>query len=280
MILLPNDGTQRRKPRRMRPVKPSPAARRRYTEALNLQADLLRAATASLADIVRADGSRSAVVERLTGLMASTQATIDRVAPAIAGTFVTDVDVENKRRTEANVAQALGVDFATILSDSPTLKATVDLATANNARLIKSIGSEHWGLVGQAVLDNYVGKALPDNASLLGRLQDLGGITKRRASFIARDQTNKLSGAINQDRQTHIGIDEYKWRNAQDQRVVGNPSGRYPHGNAVHGDHWDREGEVYSWDNPPEDGIPGHPPGCRCYAEPIIDPAKLKALYV
>lgn len=280
MILLPNDGTDRRKPRRMRAVKPSPRARARYTDALNLQADLLRAATASLSDVVRNGFDRGAVVRHLTDLMRTTQATIDSVAPTIAGSFVTDVDIDNKKRTEANVSRALGVDFATILDDTPELKANLDMATTRNVALIKSIGAEHWAKVGQAVLDNYAGRVLPDGQSLLGRLQELGGITKRRAAFIARDQTAKLTAAVNEQRQTSIGIDDYYWRNAQDQRVVGNPAGKYPHGNAVHGDHWDREGVRYSWANPPEDGNPGHPPGCRCYAEPIVDPAKLKARYV
>ena len=38
-----------------------------------------------------------------------------------------------------------------------------------------------------------------------------------------------------------------------------------------HGNHWDREGKVYEWNNPPPDGNPGMPINCRCYAEPIFD---------
>jgi uncharacterized protein with gpF-like domain len=52
---------------------------------------------------------------------------------------------------------------------------------------------------------------------------------------------------------------------------VGNPSGLYPHWHRQHGDHYAREGKVYSWDKPPADGHPGTPIGCRCFAQTIIN---------
>ncbi|TXH57102.1 MAG: hypothetical protein E6Q97_05015 [Desulfurellales bacterium] len=33
-------------------------------------------------------------------------------------------------------------------------------------------------------------------------------------------------------------------------------------------EHEDREGESYTWTDPPEDGHPGEAVNCRCYAEP------------
>ena len=61
---------------------------------------------------------------------------------------------------------------------------------------------------------------------------------------------------------------------------MGNPGGLYPEGNAVHGNHWEREGQEFRWDQPPEDGHPGQPIECRCSAEPIIDLEELDATYV
>ena len=98
-----------------------------------------------------------------------------------------------------------------------------------------------------------------------------------RARLIARDQTSKMNVAINMARQTSIGIEEYIWRTAKDRRVVGTPGGLWPEGNAMHGNHYKREGKTYRWDNPPHDGHPGWPINCRCYPEPVLDPDKLRS---
>ena len=45
-------------------------------------------------------------------------------------------------------------------------------------------------------------------------------------------------------------------------------------------DHWQREGQAFRWDQPPDDGHPGQPIHCRCTAEPIIDLDELDATYV
>ena len=50
--------------------------------------------------------------------------------------------------------------------------------------------------------------------------------------------------------------------NIADERVRGNPNGKYP--NAKY-NHWEREGQIFSVDEPPEDGHPGEPIRCRCY---------------
>ena len=58
--------------------------------------------------------------------------------------------------------------------------------------------------------------------------------------------------SIKQDRPTT----HYIWRTRRDNRV-----------RSVHAD---REGQVFSWDNPPEGGHPGEDYGCRCTAEPYV----------
>lgn len=44
----------------------------------------------------------------------------------------------------------------------------------------------------------------------------------------------------------------------------------------VRGSHAQRQGQVFSWDNPPEGGHPGEDYGCRCTAEAYIPPKKNK----
>ena len=262
VILPPGQGPKRpRKSKRMRPVRPTRAARKQYLDALTEMVQLLRAATGNLSDLIRSGADRVAVAAALLQASQETQARIDSLAPGTARSVVTQVDREQKAATEKAIGQAMSVDFARII-DSPNVAADLQLALTQNTALIKSIGSEHWGLVSQAVLDNYRGVPLPEDVSLTKRLQQLGGITERRAAFIARDQTAKLTGSLNATRQQDNGITEYIWRTAGDQRVVGNPGGLYPKGSRGHEDHYARDGKRFKWSEPPADGHPGQAFNC------------------
>ena len=48
-----------------------------------------------------------------------------------------------------------------------------------------------------------------------------------RAKLIARDQTANLNSQLNKNRMTDAGLDLYKWLTANDERVRGNPTGKY-----------------------------------------------------
>jgi len=280
MIILPKDAQKaKKKERTMNAARVPRSVRKNYLDLLDQQVKFLKAQTANLSDLLKSGADRATVGNTLAQMAASAQARLDQLAPGTARSFVTAADTANKQAIQKNIASALSVDFATVI-DGPDIKPLIDQAIIDNTGLIKSISQEHFAKVGRAVLDNYRGVPQVGGVSLTQRLQDIGGITKTRAKFIARDQTAKLTGDLNQSRQQDNGIDEYTWHNSQDRRVVGNPSGLYPKGNRVHGDHWDREGETFSWANPPFDGHPGHAPNCRCYAKPKLNLEKLKAQYV
>lgn len=262
VILPPGQGPKRpRRPKRMRPVRPNRAARSAYLRALGQMVDILKGATSNLSDLVRSGAGRAEVAARLLQLSRETQATIDNLAPGTARSFVSDLDRQQKAAMESAIGQAMGVDFARII-DTPEVAADVQLALQQNTALIKSISANHWSDVSQAVLDNYRGVPLPGDVSLTQRLQQLGGITERRAAFIARDQTAKLTGSLNQTRQTANGITEYIWRTSEDARVVGNPGGMYPKGTRGHEDHYHRNGKRFKWSEPPADGHPGQAFNC------------------
>jgi SPP1 gp7 family putative phage head morphogenesis protein len=98
------------------------------------------------------------------------------------------------------------------------------------------------------------------------------GVVRSRAELIARDQTTKLYGQIQQARQTEAGIVEYTWSTSEDERVRGTPGGKWPKGN-----HYKLDGTTQRWDSPPlvdeESGRHEHPGGdiqCRCAAIPIL----------
>ena len=120
------------------------------------------------------------------------------------------------------------------------------------------------------------------SGSLIDQITQLTGSTKNRAKFIARDQSATISGQLNQRRSKNLGSVGYKWINSRDRRVRGNPSGLYPN---TPFDHWHRHGEYFLWTKinnppiapngkpfrqPPGDGSPGVPIGCRCTAIPVV----------
>ena len=75
---------------------------------------------------------------------------------------------------------------------------------------------------------------------------------------LTRDQTSKLTGQLNQARQTELGIARYRWQTSGDERV--RPT------------HNDNDGQVFAWNSPPPaTGHPGEDVQCRCGAIAVID---------
>lgn len=280
MIILPHDAAHaRKKQRTIRPARPPRSVRKNYERALRDEVKLLKAQTANLSQVIGQGVNRMEAASMLAAMSQQANARFAAIADQAASTFVQAVNNRNREALQNSIARAFSVDFATIVDD-PDTQGLLDLALIENVNLIKSIPEKHFSLVGQAVLDNYRGKPMPNGQSLAERLRSLGPITDRRAKFIARDQTAKITGDLNQIRQESNGIDSYIWRNSRDNRVVGNPGGKYPKGTPGHMNHWDREGKVFEWSEPPPDGHAGHAPGCRCYGEPVLNLDKLKAQYV
>jgi SPP1 gp7 family putative phage head morphogenesis protein len=96
------------------------------------------------------------------------------------------------------------------------------------------------------------------------------GVAKRKAKFLARQESMLMLTAFKESRYKEIGIDSYKWR-----CVTGTPAHpTRPTHKALN----DRslKGEVFQFSNPPIDDKDGsrHNPGqnynCRCVAVPIV----------
>ena len=278
-IILPRDAKKARKPIRAgTSVRPRRSVEVLYRDTLFQLVSLLKLATAEVSQAIALGVERPRLIALIASKMESTGKALEALAPRAASTWASAANAANKQQVEAMVARSLGVEWATIMASS-AIAGAVETAIVANVSLIRTIGEQHWGRVIEAVTANYQGKTFVEG-SLTNRLAKIGNLSKRQAKRIARDQTSKLCSSLNAIRQQDAGINRYTWRNSQDQRVVGNPGGLYPEGNAVHGNHWEREGQEFRWDQPPEDGHPGQPIECRCSAEPIIDLEELDATYV
>lgn len=137
---------------------------------------------------------------------------------------------------------------------------------SKNTSLIKSVPSQYMAKVEQIVRNGVM--AGTTSREIAKQVKEVAAVTDRRAMIIARDQIGKANAELTQYRQEDLGVKDYTWRTAKDERVRGNPSGRYP--GAVPS-HYKREGKRYSWAKPPEGGHPGMAVLCRCFASPVFD---------
>ena len=93
--------------------------------------------------------------------------------------------------------------------------------------------------------------------SLKEQIKNLYKVTDNRAKLISRDQTSKLNSALTQKRAQNLGVEEYVWVTAKDDRV--RPT------------HQANNGKIFRWDEPPKPtGNPGEDINCRCVAQPIL----------
>jgi SPP1 gp7 family putative phage head morphogenesis protein len=167
------------------------------------------------------------------------------------------VDSHQRAQLGRQLHAALGVDISHSLGGD-TSRAMAAFA-AQNAALITSIPRHLADDVERLTLHAVqTGRRASD---LAADLEDRLGLADTRAMLIARDQIGKLHADIDQARQQAMGVTRFIWRTMNDERV--------------RPEHADLEGETFSYDDPPdlEDGpaLPGDPPLCRCYAEPVLD---------
>lgn len=167
----------------------------------------------------------------------------DRVGRAVAA--------EQKEGLARQVKSLVGVD--PLISDEG-LTASLALFRRGNVELIKSIDQRYFSEVEGVVQRGFQSGRRPEE--MAREIASRYEVSLSRANLIAKDQVGKLAGQMDRLRQTDLGVTHYIWRTAKDERV--------------RDEHAEREGERFAWEDPPEDGHPGEPIRCRCYAEPDI----------
>lgn len=199
---------------------------------------------------------RAAVIKRWT-----TEQIVKRVP---LEEFVQGVDRQHARAMDKQVGEAIkrspldlpdDAEAWVKANDGSFAEAKRDAWTRANAKLISSIAERHVDRIAEVV---EAGVRAGSRASVVARrIQETTGISRRRAATIARDQVATLQGQVAAARQKKLGITSYRWRTAGDLRV--------------RTAHRQREGRIFSWQQPPADGHPGQPINCRCTAEPVLD---------
>jgi hypothetical protein len=135
-----------------------------------------------------------------------------------------------------------GVPFSV---DAPWWTEVEALWEQENYRLIKSMGTEYITKLNQILLNGITNGYSVDRIS--DQIRALkGSISVSHANLIARDQIGKLNSLVQKNQMMSIGINTYYWQTAHDERVRGNPYGRYP--KAIPS-HWIMSDLLCSWEN-------------------------------
>lgn len=150
-------------------------------------------------------------------------------------------------------------DVNTAVKQQRILEQLESMWIRENLDLISSIEAETLRKLRWELSQRIVATAGDESlkTALADYIENQARIESNRAVLIASDQVGKLNGRLMRYEQQRAGITHYRWETMQDSRV--RPT------------HRERQGEIFSWEEPPSDGHPGEAVRCRCVADPVFE---------
>lgn len=178
-----------------------------------------------------------------------------------------DVDIAVKRITDDLQAQFLGtvkgIDWISVAADVPPgMRAELTKQLTTNLDLdVKNFLATEIPELRRAVEENAFAGYRADR--LANVIQARYGVTKRKAAFLADQETGLLVSKYREQQAKSIGATAYKWSTSHDERV--------------RPDHRALNGRIFFFDDPPITNTrtgarnnPGEDFRCRCVAMPVI----------
>ena len=241
-------------PRRVNPVGPRRLDERAYEQALRqiILAPLMRSLRRGLSEAAAAGQAFDA----LRGVVGDHDRMERLVAREVAA-HAARLDGYHRRRLIQTFRAALGVDIRPVLSDT-AIQPLMDAWRRENVRLIRTVPQRMQDGLYRRMTQTFASQPF-DQKSLSRIVATEGRVSGYNLRRITRDQTSKAIGQLTQARHRQIGIEEYTWRTAQDERVRDTHSAL--------------DGTLQRWDTPPGVGHPGQDIQCRCVAIPYIPEA-------
>lgn len=197
--------------------------------------------------------------KRLRALLAEASAVLQRT---LRPTDLEDIARKVAQQTSAFQAVQLGRQLRAALGvqafpGERGVPAVIDSFVDANVALIKDLPQQVLDQIGRMSLQAV--QLGTRHETLAQDIEQRFEVGESRAKLIARDQVGKLYGQLNAQRQQASGITRFIWRTSEDERV--------------RPEHVILDGQEFSYDDPPAEGLPGEPVNCRCFAEPNIDSA-------
>ena len=217
------------------PIKPRVLDARAYERALHRDVFLPMIRTAQ-ARITAAGANYYAIRESIRSI--PTDPNLVAAATNGARASFTQINKAHYARFQKSMRRYFGIRVD-LLRDTPL---DLEARVRDNVGLVRTIPERfHAGLAKKI---EAIQMDVPfDQQKLRGVLRreyKSSGYNLRR---LTRDQTSKLTGQLNQARQTELGIGQYRWETSGDERV--RPT------------HNDNNGQTFAWDSPPP--VTGHP---------------------
>lgn len=177
-------------------------------------------------------------------------------APELAQYFATAA----KDRVDGALAASLRkAGISVRFQITPAIQEALDASMAENISLIKSLGQQHLTQVEQLVMRSVT--AGRDIGGLTKALQQQLGVTKRRATVIARNQNGMATATVNKVRQQELGIKKAIW--------VHSSAGRHPRPEHVAANNHEYDVDKGMWLEQ-RWTWPGREINCRCVSRSII----------
>lgn len=189
------------------------------------------------------------VIRDLQKLLGVTAAEAEKTALSMI------VEVQQKHAYDFSATYGQILPVNPLVGREKWLTQAMRVATRENVDLIKSIPDQQLKHVERIVSNGIVNGSRVE--ALADELYQRFDVSDSRAMLIARDQVGKWHGSLQRLRQVDAGVHSYEWSASGDERVRAK--------------HRERDGKVFRWDSPPDDGHPGIPVQCRCVAIPVFD---------
>lgn len=192
---------------------------------------MAKAVDENLTPILKAEYTAdSPMVDRIIAMLNRLAARFTDTAYAnqahrLAQSTLSMAEAESTAAFVSSVNRAVGIDMSRLVT-TEGMQSYLEMAVAENVALIKSLSSDYFSKIEQAILS---GMRAGESTTVIARnIQEQTGSAYKRAKLIARDQMSKVNSDVVRRRQQQAGIARFRWSASKDERVSGNPAGKYP----------------------------------------------------
>lgn len=166
-------------------------------------------------------------------------------APTIVDKLLGGIDKAAANSLEQSLKQLSGGVTLKVAAMPAALAEAMKASAIENVALIKSIPAQYHERIEGAVMRSIQAGG-EGRKTLFDEITDIGGMSRRRAELIARDQTAKITTVMHKERAKAAGIRKFKWLHSS---ASAEPRRK----------HVEANGKIYEYDNPPRIGDRGEP---------------------
>lgn len=262
------------------PVKPNAATAESYERVLEALTKRMRAEyqrkikAAYRSEGITMDGIASTAATILAALGRRWQKIFNKAAKDIVPKFIDRAERSTKAATNASLKKLSGGLTIKTPERTAAMQELIRARVAQNVSLIKSIPQEYHkqieGTVMRSISPGGAGagtitQEIRASNKMMQAIQDYGFKAEKRAKFIARDQTAKITSELSVERMKSAKVTRMRW----------NHSGGGAEPRELH---LALDGKEFDIDDPPvidsrtgERGWAGVLPNCRCFMTPVIN---------